>query len=136
MTKYNNKKVTVDGITFDSKSEAQFYEDLKKAQEAGRVVSFEIQPSFILQEGFVRYDGKKILPIKYVADFRVKYPDGSEEVIDIKGMETAMFILKRKMFWKQFGIPLICLQYSKKYGERWIELEELKRLRAENKKGK
>jgi hypothetical protein len=136
MTKYNNKKVIVDGITFDSKAEAQFYEDLKGAKEKGRVVSFEIQPSFILQEGFVRYDGKKILPIKYVADFRVQYPDGTEEVIDIKGMETALFVLKRKMFWKKFGIPLICLQYSKKYGERWVELEELKRLRKENKKGK
>ena len=135
MTKYNNKKVVIDGITFDSKAEGQFYEYLKELKEAGEVVTFELQPVFILQDGFVRYDGKKILPIKYKADFKVEYKDGTEDVIDIKGMLTPEFKLKRKMFWKRYEMELVCLQYSIKYGRRWLRIEELEQLRKQNRKG-
>src|SRR5574343_1598179 len=123
--KYNNKKVVIDDIKFDSKMEGDFYLYLKKLKEEGQVVDFELQPTFILQEGFVKYDGKKVLPIKYVADFKVIYPDGSYDIIDIKGQLTTEFKLKRKMFWKRYERELLCLQYSKKYGERWLRIEEL-----------
>lgn len=132
--KYNNKKVVIDDIKFDSKMEGDFYIYLKQLKADGQVVDFILQPSFTLQDGFVRYDGKKILPIKYKADFHVFYADGTDDVIDIKGQLTAEFKLKRKMFWKRFERELLCLQYSKKYGERWLRIEELEELRKQNRR--
>ena len=35
MSKYNNAKIVVDGITFDSKDEAKYYELLKAKRAAG-----------------------------------------------------------------------------------------------------
>ncbi|NCB66288.1 MAG: DUF1064 domain-containing protein, partial [Bacilli bacterium] len=35
MTKYNAKKVTIDGITFDSKAEGAYYQHLLRLQAAG-----------------------------------------------------------------------------------------------------
>jgi len=39
MSKYNNVKTVIDGITFDSKKEAQRYQDLLLLQLAGVVKS-------------------------------------------------------------------------------------------------
>jgi hypothetical protein len=48
--KYNNKKTVVDGVKFDSKKEANFYQNLKLLQTAGEVKEFELQPVFVLLE--------------------------------------------------------------------------------------
>jgi hypothetical protein len=48
MTKYNAKKKTVDGITFDSIQESQYYLHLKEKQEKGEILAFNLQPKFIL----------------------------------------------------------------------------------------
>ena len=95
--KYNNKKVIVDGIKFDSKMEAKYYYLLKLLQEAGEVKAFELQPKFTLQEGFKK-NGKRYQPITYTADFRVEYADGHTEIVDVKGVETQVFKIKKKMF--------------------------------------
>lgn len=50
--KYNNKKTTVDGFTFDSQAEATYYGHLKLLKKAGEVESFKLQPRYLLQEGF------------------------------------------------------------------------------------
>lgn len=42
--KYGNKKVEVDGITFDSKIEARYYQYLKQLKEQDIVKDFELQP--------------------------------------------------------------------------------------------
>ena len=46
--KIAHKKTVVDGITFDSKMESDYYVYLKAEKKAGRVKSFELQPEFIL----------------------------------------------------------------------------------------
>ena len=43
MSKYNNKKVRLDGHVFDSKAEADYYSALKIRQAAGEITSFELQ---------------------------------------------------------------------------------------------
>lgn len=96
-TKYRSRKTVVDGITFDSKKEADYYIELKLRQRAGEIASFELQPAFILQEGFRTKNGKKEREIRYKADFRVVYPDGREEIVDTKGYRTKEYLLKRKM---------------------------------------
>lgn len=96
-SKYRNRKTTIDGITFDSRKEAEWYLVLKGDKKAGKIKDFELQPEFILQEGFTK-NGKRHRPIKYIADFRVKNNDGTEEIIDVKGVITKEFSIKRKIF--------------------------------------
>jgi len=98
--KYNAKKVVIDGITFASTHEGNYYCVLKLRVKAGEVEKFELQPAFILQEGYVR-DGKNVRAIKYVADFKVFYPDGRVEIVDTKGYRTRDYKNKIKTLLKQ-----------------------------------
>lgn len=83
---------TCDGIVFDSTYEMRVYQVLKEYDlEFQRQVPFELQPGFV-------WDGGKVRPIAYYADFVLQAPDGSELVVDAKGKETYEFRLKRKMF--------------------------------------
>jgi hypothetical protein len=101
-SKYGNKRVEVDEITFSSKKEALRYQELKYLKKAGIVTSFEMQPKYILQEAF-RKNGKLIRAIHYLADFRVTYADGHQEIEDIKGrFMTEIFMLKWKLFEKRY----------------------------------
>jgi hypothetical protein len=96
-SKYSNKKTTIDGITFDSKKEAHYYLDLKRLKAAGEIKDFGLQPKYELQPKFTK-NGKTYKPINYYADFIVDHNDGTTEIIDIKGMETKTFSMKKKMF--------------------------------------
>ena len=91
----------MDGIQFDSKMEAKYYHLLKLLQETGEVKAFELQPKFTLQEGFEK-NGKRYQPITYTADFKVLYNDGRTEIVDVKGHETQVFKIKKKMFEYQY----------------------------------
>lgn len=94
--KYHAKKKEVDGIVFDSKKEAEYYLTLCWMQKAGLVVKIERQVAFELQPSF-KYKGKTERAIKYMADFVVTYKDGHTEVVDVKGMRTRDYVMKRKL---------------------------------------
>lgn len=132
MSKYGSEKVTIDGYTFDSKIEARYYEQLKWLKANKQIKSFKLQPRYLLQDKFSK-NGKKFRKIEYIADFEVTHLDGSIEVIDVKGMETEAFKIKRKLFERNYLYKLSLITYVKKYGG-WIELDELKRLRRKAKK--
>ena len=131
-TKYHNKKTTVNGITFDSKAEANYYLQLKWLQDNKQILFFRLQPSYLLQEAFDK-DGKKFRRIDYKADFEVHHLDGSIEAIDVKGVETEAFKIKRKLFEYKYPHTLSLVTYSQKWGG-WIELDKLKKLRKGTKK--
>lgn len=95
-SKYHAKKVIVDNVSFDSKKEAEYYKELKLLQRAGEIQTIRLQVPFELQPGFVRA-GKKVRPITYIADFVISLPNGSHEVIDVKGYKTDVYRLKQKM---------------------------------------
>lgn len=97
MSKYHNRKTVVDGITFDSKKESDYYCQLKMLKMAGEVTDFSLQVPFELQPKY-KYGNKTIRSIKYIADFKVKYKDGHEEIVDVKGVRTKEYMLKKKMF--------------------------------------
>lgn len=84
--KYNATRTELDGIKFASKREAKFYADLKQKMKDGSVVQFLRQVPFYLPGGS-----------RYVCDFLVFYVDGTCAFIDVKGMETETFKLKKKM---------------------------------------
>ncbi|GIN38392.1 DUF1064 domain-containing protein [Heyndrickxia oleronia] len=132
MSKYKAKKTQIDGYYFDSKIEARYYEQLKWLKANKQIKSFKLQPRYLLQDAFSK-NGKKYRKIEYIADFEVKHLDGTIEVIDVKGMETEAFKIKRKLFERNYLYKLSLVTYSKKWGG-WLELDELKRLRRKAKK--
>lgn len=136
MSKYRNVKQTIDGVTFDSKRESDYYLQLKLLQKTGEVTDIGFHPKYILQPGYRKCCGnvwvdkpgngikgatvcgncKKKMPktsaITYSADFSVTYKDGHTEIIDVKGMETESFKIKRKLF--EFKYPHLTLKMIKK----------------------
>lgn len=90
-SKYGAKKTVVDGVTFPSRAEADYYCELKILEDIGDVLGFCRQPEFILQDG----DGTVI---RYKADFIVWHKNGEVEVIEVKGMPTPDWILREKLF--------------------------------------
>lgn len=137
MNKYGNKKVYVENIKFDSKVEAKYYLYLLKLKEEGLVKNIRLQPKFELQPKFKKYD-KGYRAITYTPDFEVEYSDGSIIYIDTKGTSTHEGDMKRKMFdYKYPELTLKWISKSVKWGiDGWIDYDELKRLRKENKKNK
>lgn len=103
-SKYHAKKTVVDGITFDSRKEADRYLVLKSMEEDGaiedlrRQVRYELVPAFDV-------DGRHYRPVCYVADF-VYREDGREVVEDVKGMMTDVYRLKSKLFARRYGMSI------------------------------
>lgn len=122
MSKFHNKKTIVDGILFDSQMESHYYLYLKELKEQSVVVDFKLQPVFILQEGFSK-DGKRIQPIKYIADFEVTYNDGHVEIIDVKGKITEAFRIKRKiLLYKYRNVDFKCVREKGRKPNKYWEV--------------
>ena len=96
--KYNARKTTVCGHTFDSRREAEIYLDLLSRKQHGEILRIGFQPQYTLLEGFKDNTGKKQKPITYTADFFVTYADGRSEVIEVKGVRTRDYLLRKKLF--------------------------------------
>lgn len=101
-SKYGARKTEYNGVIYDSKREAEYARDLDLMKGAGIISDYERQPVFLLQKRFM-HNRKIIRPIRYIADFKVTYPDGRVEVIDVKGFKTPEFKIKQKMFY--FNYP-------------------------------
>lgn len=98
LNKYGARKTTMCGHTFDSRREAEYYLELLELKRRGEVVSITLQPSYELLEGFTDNTGKRQRPIKYTPDFLVTYADGHTEVVEVKGMKTRDYMLRKKLF--------------------------------------
>ena len=96
--KYTARKTVMCGHTFDSKREADYYLELLARKQAGEIVRIGFQPSYTLLAGFKDNMGKNQKPITYTADFFVTYADGRHEVIEVKGMRTRDYLLRKKLF--------------------------------------
>ena len=120
--KYNAKKVSVDGIEFDSKKEARRYQELLLLQKAGEIYMLERQkvyellpaqrePDTVGKRGSV-IKGKLLeRSVEYVADFVYTDKNGKTVVEDVKGFREggayAVFVLKRKLMLYRYGIKII-----------------------------
>ena len=103
-SKYSNKKVVIDGHKFDSKVEAQFYVENK------RWIT-ELQPKIYLT----------LAKVLYKPDFKMKWPNRAESYVDVKGAETTMWRLKRRL-WKWYG-PGEDLEVWKMSRKQWVLAE-------------
>ncbi len=115
-TKYHSKKITRDGITFDSVKEYRRFCELSLLEKAGAITDLKRQVEFILipaqrepdtigvRGGIIK--GKTIEhKCSYVADF-VYTENGKQIVEDTKGFRTKDYILKRKMMLYFHGIRI------------------------------
>ena len=136
MSKYLSHKTVVDGITFDSKDEAKYYEALKIRKYRGEIQNFELQPKFTLIQGFKK-NGKTYRAITYTPDFVIYHNDNSEEYIDVKGMTTQQGELRIKLFnhfYRDLKLSIVYrnLKYGDEYG--FIDYYELQKIRRRNRR--
>lgn len=100
------RKVELDGITFDSKKEAQFYQQFVKPSSK----RFTCHENFDLVSKF-SVGGYTQRGIFYRPDFVIYGPDGREHVYDVKTSLSAQGIdksamLRFKLFAKRYGMPV------------------------------
>lgn len=102
--KYRNIKTVVDGITFDSLKESRRYGELKLLEKSGRISGLEVQPAF-------RIVVNDCLICTYKADFQyvTDTPHASGQVVveDVKGMQTPVYRLKKKLMLAVHGISVV-----------------------------
>ncbi len=94
--KYGNKKTVLDGISFDSKAEANRWCVLRMQERAGGLTDLRRQVVYILAPA-VMLGGRKKPAMKYIADFVYIERAGSEIVEDVKGMITPLFRAKQHL---------------------------------------
>jgi hypothetical protein len=88
--KYKAIRTTVDEITFASKGEARRYKELKFLESIGSIQALVLQPKYPID-----LYGNHICD--YVADFEY-LEDGKVIAEDFKGVRTAVYMLKKKLF--------------------------------------
>ena len=117
-SKYHNKKVTFDGIEFDSKKEMYRYIRLKSMQEEGLISELRMQvPYEVIPAVYEKAEKQLKTKVKivdrcvqkathYIADFVYTDKDGNMVVEDAKGMRTEKYLLKKKMMRAFLGITI------------------------------
>ena len=106
-TKYNNKKITVNGQVFDSKKEANRYKELLLLEKAGEIEDLQTQVKFTLIPAQCDEATGKVIEraCYYKADF--VYSEGDKTVVeDVKGFPTKEYIIKRKLMLWRYGIRI------------------------------
>lgn len=106
VSKYRSKKTVVDGQKFDSKKEANRYQELLLLEKAGVIKNLSRQVKFVLIPSQRDESGKVVeRECSYKADFT--YEEGIKTVVeDVKGYRTKEYIIKRKLLLWQYGIRI------------------------------
>lgn len=87
--KYRAKPVEIDGFRFASKAEARRYQELLLLEKARKITKVTLQPAYI-----ITINDHKIC--KVIGDFH--YTENGKIVVeDVKGMDTPLSRLKRKL---------------------------------------
>lgn len=103
--KYHAKKTELDGITFDSRKEAQRYAELRLLERSGAIHNLQRQVRYELIPA-QKKDGKTVeRACHYIADF-VYEENGKTVVEDVKGYRTKEYVLKRKLMLQVHGIEV------------------------------
>lgn len=96
-SKFRSTRMTRDGRSFHSQSEAGRYEELKLLMRAGEISDLKTQASVKLSEA----------KIELIVDFKYFDVKLNEEVFEeFKGFETPEWRIKRRL-WKSYGPGLL-----------------------------
>lgn len=102
MNKYRAIPTIIDNVRFDSKREAGRYHALKMRQLAREISGLELQPSYPIV-----INGVKVCTVKL--DFR--YTEGGRVIVeDVKGMDTPISRLKRKLLKAMYGLDVVIIK--------------------------
>lgn len=106
-SKYRNRRVTFDGMTFDSKKEFLRYRELKLLEKNRMITGLERQVSFELIPKQVENGRVVERAVKYIADFTY-YENGKLVVEDVKSpaTRTDVYKIKRKLMLHKLGIRI------------------------------
>jgi hypothetical protein len=144
--KINAVKTKVDGILFDSQTEANFYRDLKANTENLGIQEIICHPTFHIIKPFevtcYKCRGQKQIPstktsklvkcprckgrgtksrkgTDYTPDFMVIYNDGHYQYFDVKGWVNDRFPVIKKAFENIIGEELIVVTWDKEK-RQWV----------------
>lgn len=105
--KYNNKKTVVDGITFDSKLEAEHWAKLKALEAAGEITELQRQVAFPCVAARSACGRVHRSTESYVADFTYHTKEGPLVVVDTKGFKTDEYKRKKKWVEELYGVKIL-----------------------------
>lgn len=127
--KYQNQKVTVNGITFHSQAEAMRWDLLQTWQKAGAIRDLQRQVPIILRNGerpLMHESGRTIC---LVVDFRYT-AEGNDVLEDVKGFITDAAAIKTAIA-RSMGYDVRFLKWSR--GQGW---QRVKVMRSRRRRGR
>lgn len=92
--KYGNSKTEFNGKVYDSKFEAKCAQDLELRKRANDILDYDTQ--FKVEIWLYRENGLPGFKVSHKVDFRVHHKDGSFELVEAKGVETADYKWRRQ----------------------------------------
>ena len=107
--KYGNKKTK----GFDSAKEWRRNQELEALQRAGEIselnrqVPFVLMPSFAIADKTTKSGRRTVREIRYIADFTYRLKDGTRIIEDVKGIQTDVFKIKRKLLERKIALGVI-----------------------------
>ena len=107
--KYHNRKTK----GFDSAKEWRRNQELEALQRAGEIselnrqVPFVLMPSYTISDETTKQGFRTVREIRYIADFTYRLKDGTRIIEDVKGMQTEVFKIKRKLLERKIALGVI-----------------------------
>lgn len=107
-SKYNNRKTK----GFDSAKEWRRNQELETLQRAGEIselnrqVPFVLMPSYTIADKTTKQGFRTVREIRYIADFTY-IKNGKRIIEDVKGMQTDVFKIKRKLLERKIALGVI-----------------------------
>ena len=108
-SKYNNRKTK----GFDSAKEWRRNQELEALERAGEIselnrqVPFVLMPSFAIADKTTKSGRRTVREIRYIADFTYRLKNGTRIIEDVKGMQTEVFKIKRKLLERKIALGVI-----------------------------
>ena len=105
-SKYGNRKVSFNGMVFDSQKEFNRYGELMLLQRAGRINDLQRQVPYLLRPTQKDGRGRVICrETKYIADFVYFDRDRNRWVVeDVNGVKTEVYRIQKKLMFLQHGL--------------------------------
>ena len=106
--KYHNRKTK----GFDSAKEWRRNQELEIMQRAGEIselnrqVPFILMPSYTITDETTKQGFRTVREIRYIADFTY-IKNGKRIIEDVKGMQTEVFKIKRKLLERKIALGVI-----------------------------
>lgn len=100
--KYGAKKTEFNGYKYDSKFEASVARELELRKQGGDILDYDKQ--YKVEMWAHRSDGTPGFKVSHKVDFRIHHKDGSFELLEAKGVETADYKMRRK-FLENLWLP-------------------------------